>query len=106
MPFAVDVIVACAAVRTALLAAALDALLALLVVVVKASGTTLLASGTALLARANVGFAAEAAALESDGVTTGVEATEGVATARTEPPVTEPPLSWLVSVPLACPRTC
>ena len=100
-----DVIVACAAVRAALLAATLDALAepALAVVAVKPSGTTLPASGTALLASANVGLLDEAAALDSDGATGGIDAAEGVATASGELPVTEPALSWLVCVPDACP---
>ncbi len=101
-----DAIVACAAVRTALLAAALEALEALAepelaVVVVSASWTTLLASGTALLATANVGLAAEAAALDSDVETGGVDAAEGVEIVNGEPAVTA--LSRVVSEPLACP---
>jgi hypothetical protein len=104
LPFPVVVIVACAAVRTALLEAALDALLLELEPeVVTASDTTLLIGATALLATANVGLAAEAVALESDCETTGVDATEVVAIASWEPPVTEPALIWLVSEPLACP---
>jgi hypothetical protein len=97
--------VACAAVRTALLAAleGAEALAEpeLAVVVVSASGTTLFASGTALLATANVGLVAEAAALDSDRVTGGVDATEGVDIVNGEP--AETALIRLVSEPLACP---
>ena len=56
-----------------------------------------------MLASANVGLAAEAVALESGCETAAVDATEAVATASCEPPVTEPALIWLVSEPLACP---
>ena len=98
-----DAIVACAAVRTALLAAEDDAPLelVLLVVVVKASGTTLLGIGATLLATANVGLVADAAALESDIATGAVDAADGVEIVKGEPAVTA--LSSVVSEPLACP---
>jgi hypothetical protein len=79
LPFAVDVIVACAAVRVALFAAVLAAevdALPELALAVAASGTTLLAIGTALLASANLGFAAGDDALESDCATAGDDAAE------------------------------
>jgi hypothetical protein len=114
LPFAVVVIVACAAVRTALFAAALVVLLALVLVVLaepvelvlelgRASDTTLLGSETALLDTANDVLAAEAAAAERGAETGGVDVTEAVVTARGEPATTEPALSCVVSDPLACP---
>jgi hypothetical protein len=105
--FPVAAIVACAAVRTALLAAELVELALLVVALVpaveRASGTTLLESDTTLFDIDMPLLAADAAADDSEGVTGGVCATEATVTPVAVPALTEPALSWVVADPLGWP---
>jgi len=103
LEFPVDAIVDCAAMRTALFEAALalDAA-ALWLAPTSASDTTLFDRAATLLDSAKVGFAAEAAAVDSGCVTAGVDATDAGVTASDVAGVTEPALSCVVCEPLAC----
>src|ERR1700722_18455787 len=106
LEFPVDAIVDCAAIRTALFEAALAlGAMALALVLVSASDTTLFKGRKALLDKAKVGLAAEASAAESGCLTAGGGPTDARGTARDRgrgAGVTEPALSWLVCEPLAC----
>jgi hypothetical protein len=103
LEFPVDAIVDCAAIRTALFEAALAlGAMALALVLVSASDTTLFKGRKALLDKAKVGLAAEASAAESGCLTAGADATDAGDTASDVAGVTEPALSWLVCEPLAC----
>jgi hypothetical protein len=102
LEFPVDAMVACAAVRTALFEAALAPDAAALVArLASSTGTTLFDGETALLGRANAGFAAEASADERDGVTAAIDVTEAGVTASDVVGMTEPALRWVVCEPLA-----